>query len=1108
MKLPVKPAKIRAPSLPAVLPRKRLLEKIEGNQDKRIVLILGQAAQGKSTLAASCVRHLKIPAAWISIDKDDADPVNLFYALVSSVYSAVRKEDFLCLLDHPSLDLGTGRQTHLYRGWITAILDLLTSPFLIVFDGLEQLPRRSPSFQFLKLFVDAVHSPVRLLITSREAPPFGIEKLRMKQDLILIDNEELAFDLKEVELFFREIRKIKLSVRALRKIHKTTKGWVGGLVLISHLIERIDPEVREVFIAEEIPPVFKGHVFKYFGDEIFSSEPTPIQEFLVKSSIFDTVEPELMDAFLEITDSSSILQDCARKNLFVQVSYLDDGSAIYHYHPLFRDFLKIKFKSDFDASSRKEIYFKAGAACEKKGDWENAVKYYLKARAFSEAASLIQVIGMELVNQGRRRDLARWISLVPPHLTLHDPWLLLYLCMTRRFSHTEENLNALRKALELFEEKKDTGGELLCLALLLEALFLRGRDMCDMDRFIEKAEQYLKKLPQDSYPYEKAMLLLQLPCGYVIRFGKQRKALWAAETAYLLSKQLKILPVRITALLHMILVYVFMGEFTRAEQFYRALERIIARCPYPEFVALQQIHFALLCLWEGNPEEAKKSIALARGLTAKHGLVYLYPITLLCELAVSVCLEDHEAAKKTARHFLRFARSMGALFLEALGNLFLGSSYYRNQEYEKAKELAEKAAGVFSSHQAKSVEYFHESLILLGYISYHLDLNGDATRKLKDALEYFSRLPNPLFMADANFSLALLNEKQGKPAAAARHLADGFKIASEKGYHFFLEASRKDLVEVCLLTIKLNVEEAMPYASYLLTTHLRPTAREELAKLCRGRSSKLRKKAKELYTVVHRSELPRVFIRTLGGFGVKKGEKFLSKREWRGKQPVKLLKAMIVNGTRGVRKETLCEILWPDSNPRSVERTFKVALHRLRTSLEPQADPIVGFSYVHLEGNRVSLDEELCEVDADTFLDLARKGSLEEYNGSEKKALSLYDKAIATYGGDFLPGDIFTPWTENKREELKRRYVDVLLRAARICENRGSSRKAMDYYQRVIDSDPVCEIAYRKLMILYSNRGEKNEAIRIYKRCQQALKASLGTKPGYITTSLYKKLLD
>ena len=56
-------SKITPPRVHNILDRPRLMERFEHNTDKRVMLILGQAAQGKSTLAASYVQRSQIPAA-------------------------------------------------------------------------------------------------------------------------------------------------------------------------------------------------------------------------------------------------------------------------------------------------------------------------------------------------------------------------------------------------------------------------------------------------------------------------------------------------------------------------------------------------------------------------------------------------------------------------------------------------------------------------------------------------------------------------------------------------------------------------------------------------------------------------------------------------------------------------------------------------------------------------------------------------------------------------------------------------------------------------------------------------------------------------------------
>ena len=78
-------SKITPPHLSNTLPRPRLLNLLKKNTDKKLILILGQAAQGKSTLAASFLGQAGIPATWVNLGPEESDPVNLFYAITQSL---------------------------------------------------------------------------------------------------------------------------------------------------------------------------------------------------------------------------------------------------------------------------------------------------------------------------------------------------------------------------------------------------------------------------------------------------------------------------------------------------------------------------------------------------------------------------------------------------------------------------------------------------------------------------------------------------------------------------------------------------------------------------------------------------------------------------------------------------------------------------------------------------------------------------------------------------------------------------------------------------------------------------------------------------------------
>jgi DNA-binding SARP family transcriptional activator/CRP-like cAMP-binding protein len=285
-------------------------------------------------------------------------------------------------------------------------------------------------------------------------------------------------------------------------------------------------------------------------------------------------------------------------------------------------------------------------------------------------------------------------------------------------------------------------------------------------------------------------------------------------------------------------------------------------------------------------------------------------------------------------------------------------------------------------------------------------------------------------------------------------------------------------------------------------------ARFHAALMSEDEASDTQEKVLEVKRAIHRSRVPHLNIKTLGGFQVFRDEKLVEESEWEAIQPKLLLKAIITHRSRGVPKDVFIEALWPEIPSTSGERNFKVILHRLRRTLEPQMDKSLGSCYIHLKGNLVHLDEGLCHVDLDDFLSCSRRGEKKDQEGDINSAVTLYRQAIELYSGDFLPEDLYVPWVVAKREELRKHHFSLLFRVGELLEMRGNLKSATDYYRKVIQIDPTWEAAYQRLMLNYSSRGMRNAALKAYQDCLKALRDELDTEPDTLTTSLYRKLLE
>lgn len=1106
MKPAISISKITPPRLQKVIERPRLFGHLEEHGDKKVILLLGQAAQGKSTLAASYTRNSNTPSAWINLRTEDSDPVNLFFSMVHSLQYAFDGIDLSSLLPYPSIELGPRLEQPLYRQWANVIFECIAEPVKVVLDGLDNLRPEAPSFGFIEIMLEEMPRHFHFLMLSRRMPDFSIEDLKVKREAHVLTNSELAFTLKEVKDFFKETREMSLSSAQVKRIHSFTEGWIGGVIILSETLSRLPEEERERFILEDIPDRYKREVFQYFSEEIFTNQPVHVQEFLMKSSMFDGVDPDFMKELLEMENVEAILQELGNKNLFIEARYQKDKGWHYQYHPLFRDFLRERYETKTEEKERQRLYLTAGSVHEQRAELEESVKCYLEAKAFDNAASVIERIGMHLLNMGRKEDLAQWLQSFPEKMIRDNPWLLLFLSMTRRFTKVKENISSLRRCFELFERDGKLRGSILSLAGLIESMMVWGRDIISIDDLLSQAEKLVKSKESTRYAYERATLLFQMGFALSVRSNDQQKAYWACREAYLLAKREGNLVLEAYALMFASQALAFLGDFSAAEEEFRKVMPLIERCPYPELRSMYFFDVVTLWIFEGKVEKATVVLTKAKREVQEHGLIYLYPGILGYELMLQSKPGKLFEAKQTAEHLLALASSMGNMFLQGAAMGLLGLSYYQNEDWESAEPLLSKACRILSSNEAHSRYHLIGFKIVRGLVLFHLGKIKKTKTELWNVLDDLSCLPNHLYKTLALFAMALVEWKQGEEEEASRHIDEAFHIAEAKGFDYFWLMNTGDLVKTCVLAIELEALQAVPYASHLLSTSLAVSAVLELKILSRHPNAGIREKAREIQCTIHRGQMPPIRIETLGGFKVSRENEPMDEKEWEGTQPKALLKFIITHGPMGVASDQVMEDVWPESM--SAERKFKVALHRLRKSLEPEMEQTFSSSYVHLKENRLVLDEELCEVDVYRFTSIMEEGKKKEESRDRKGALALYAEAMELYRGDFLPEDLYSRAIEQKRENLRREYLDLLFRMARIYEDRGSVTRAISLYRKAVQTDPLLEEAYQRLMVLYYDKGKRNEALRVYEDCKKTLQESLDTEPDQVTTAVYRKIRE
>ena len=1101
--------KISQPALPKILIRPRLQALFEQNEDKKLILIIGQAAQGKSTMAATWYSHNpQRPSVWINLGPEDSDPVNFFYLLVQAIKSKHQEIDLKPLLALPSLSMGPREGLYLYRDWAEDLYKSLPTPFQVVFDGLDRLNPQAETYGLLQVLIEQMPPSLRFIILSRAYPPsrLNFQTLITGRQALVVTNDELAFTRLEIKKYFQELYGLPLNDEQLERIYQATEGWVGGITLITGWIKNQPLASLRDTLSREMPAYFARETFQFFGREVFSTHTASQQNFLMQSSILDSLEPEIIELFFPKENGQAFLNDLVQQNLFVHVFPDPDKGLVFRYHQLFKAFLGVRLRSNFSAEERRNLHFLAAGYYEKKGDYESAIKHYLEALAFPEAGSLIKQIGLSLIKQTRQTDLGNWLKALPKPFLQEDPWLLLFQSLTKRFIFSQENVKVLRKVVIRLKNQGDWSGLLLSLALLTEVEFTLGKFRPGLIRW---AERLLKTFDEEVYVFERALLWSQIGLVQAVR-GNPRQGYWACQNTYLLANRLEDSLMQATALSRAVSCLSRLGEFREAERLLKELDPLLWRINRPEIHAFLSLPHILYLALRGDHQASLEHCAFITAEIEKHGLSYLYPYTLLYRQLALTFAREYGQAEQIGRQVVHLADKENNEFVKGAALLMMGLSAYWADRPLEARTFIDQCLALFRSPAGRSDCHLPRARLIRGLLDNQSKNRATAIREIREVLEYFQSNESHLLLTESHLALGLLYQDAGQPAEARIHLNKGFKLAQQRAYDHFIAISPRDVRRACCLALEFGPpgNSTAGYAADLLIRKFSAPDDPELMELAHHSNPAVSKQAVQIRRTLHRKTIPILRLETFGGLRLYLHEKKIGENDWDRPQSRRLLAAILSQKNSPIPKEVLIEWLWPEEKPDVGEKNFKTTLSRLRKTLEQEISPDFGSSYVHLHHNTVFLDEELCRIDVRLFTHLYREGLAIERKGDAQGAQESFSQALDLYRGDFLPEERYAPWVEQRREDFKNIYIDLLTRTARYHEQAGAFKKAAACLKQVLEADPLLEEAYRELMSLYAGKGLFNEAVRVYETCQKALQAGLNTQPDPVTAALCRGIKE
>jgi ATP/maltotriose-dependent transcriptional regulator MalT/DNA-binding SARP family transcriptional activator len=1065
-------SRILPPVLPfAFLDRPELRRRLDEVGSRRLTTVVAGAGFGKSTLLAAWAA--RVHSAWYSLQPEDASLPTFLRGLVDALR--------LRLPDLPD-ELGTVLASSLgpdtdelaradgVAAELGEALELrLDHDLVLVLDDVHELPAGGPPARLVEGL--ARHAPVlfHLVLSSRVEPPFPIQRLRGRGQVLELDGALLALGQEETGELLAAV--LGADGRELSEpLHRMTGGWPAATCLAAESLRLQRPRERASSLAALRRP--GGLLFAYLAEEVLAGEDPVLRALVRRVAPLRRFTAELCRA-IDVDADPEMLARLARRGLFLQPRSTVEGWFVLN--ELVREVALASMP--LEPGELRALHRRVAAWLAAGGHLEEALASVVACEDPQATAAFLVEHGPAMLASGATDGVVAAAAGLPAELRsaaveqvegearqIKGDWQGALECFRRAAGEERELAPGLAwrtglihymraeldQALEVFRRARLDGGpdadRAQLLAWTATVHFLRN----EADACRAAAQRALDAATAcgDDHALAAAHtamgMLAALEGDRAANDAHYRRALQAAERAQ--------------DVLHLARIHANLGSLSNEEGFHRealveleAAMRLAELSGYAAFLALAQTNRGEAQLGLGRLDEAIVELEAAKVTYQRLGSHRVaYP---LGDLGL-VYRErgDLALARAAYEEAVGFAERAGDLqgLVPALAGL---ARVLAGDEPDRAAGLAARAVG-YGPGMA-----WVEAQLAAGWVALAA---GERDRAAGFAAAAAAAAGTRRDRAGLAEALELRALAAPDPAKELPRLREAASIWAAVGNRL---GEARNALAVARLAAAGGVSGT--------------PAVEEAERRLRSLGVRVGAEvAAGLLRAVAAPPRDPVRIQALGGFRVLRAGEPVPVEEWQSRKARDLLKVLVARRGRPAPREALMEALWPDEDPTRLSNRLSVALSTVRTVLDPDRR--------HPSDRFVMADKHVVglanvPVDVEEFLAAATAGLDRFARGERAEALALLAAAETAFTGDFLEDDPYEDWAVSLREEARAAYLAVARTLARAAAEAAEHDQAVRYHLRVLERDAYDEEAHLGLVATLAAAGRHGEARRRYR---------------------------
>jgi LuxR family maltose regulon positive regulatory protein len=1073
---PVQLSKVQAPPLrDDTLARDRLLDWLSVKVHSRVVLLVAEAGYGKTTLLADFSRRTRTRVLWFRLDRGDRDWLGFMAHLVAAVRVHV-----------PAFGSATAA---LLRDAPTAMpaLDVVLDMFLrelgslpsdstaVVFDDVHLVDDSPDVRTILRELLARGPERMSFVFASRREPPIRLARLRALGEVAELHTDDLRFDANETERLFSESYDLRLEPSVLAELNRRTEGWAASLQLVRAAIHDRNPAQVRTFISSLSGA--EGHLYEYLAEEVVGDLPDDLQQFLMRTSVLDTVDLTLGPVAADVSETEALafIERGEQYGLLGRPS--PRARHIVRAHPLVRDFLNSRLLSAIGPEGVREIHARVASAAEA-GNWKTAVRHYLAAEREPEARRVLAAAIEQVLATGQYSS-AHELSSAFADGGLRGPaGLILQSRIAQQRGALEEGLTLAERAFRLAPEASAVLANLAAARALvgntvgaLEATrrlggserpewaaiggsferVLQGSLAGSLDAVEMELAAFADALQFRGAHHYRGVALHNLSITMTAR-GEFDSAIARAEDAIAELEASSAGVELLSAHLAHASALAFIGEIDAARS---EFDRVVASASQGQILEIAGEVGEIEALVGESAKGWPLIRAVQNEIDASDGSEEARFSRTLLHL--------HDGNLDAARiDISRFQHGRAAATPAFDAKRYLAEGLLVALEEGRVSAAARTGTEIATEQDAKLWAVFGRTL--MGLAATSDDASASVTQAATQLPVVLSALANlvvsRLSVLNGTALDAVIDEAARRPWRWLRPVRSA--VGTAEGLQLLRSA---DLLE-------------------------RIGEKEDIERLRdAGRRLRDRTGPRVGYALARRLA-ERVFVEDLGRVRITIGDRIVDGAEVRRKV-LALLCLLLSKPRLASTRDEVLDSLWPDNDPASGLNSLNQTVYFLRRVFEPDFREEISPGYVGQDGETIWLNSELVDSRSRRCLELIRSTT-----GEPTAEASV---ALATeYRGRFALDFAYDDWASSYRDALHAGYLRIVERAVRADLDAGHLGRGIFIAERAAEVDPDSEEIQVALVRLYRHSGAHAAAAEQYSHYSRYM-SDLGLEPSALT---------